>query len=53
MWIRGEVFPGWIVDFDERDFFFAREVLQVFLAGDGVVDVLEAFVIDEAMGFVS
>jgi len=39
--------------FDECDFFFACEVFQVFFAGDGVVDVLEAFVIDEAVGFVS
>jgi hypothetical protein len=27
-------------------------VLQVFFAGDGVVDVLEAFEVDEALDFV-
>jgi hypothetical protein len=57
-WLRlwkefsGQVFPCGIGSFDECNFFFAREVLQVFLAGDGVVDVLETLVIDEAVDFV-
>jgi hypothetical protein len=50
--VGGEVFPGSVGGFDECDFFFAREVFQIFLAGYGVVDVLEAFVIDQAVNFV-
>jgi hypothetical protein len=50
--VGGEVFPGWVVGFDERDFFFAGEVLQVFLAGDGIVDVLESFEVDKTVNFV-
>jgi hypothetical protein len=49
---RGQVFPCRIACFDERDFFFACEVFQVFFAGDGVVDVVEALVVDEAVDFV-
>jgi hypothetical protein len=47
-----EVFPGWIGGFDEGDLLLPGEVLQVFFARDGVVDVLEAFVVDEAVDFV-
>ncbi len=54
MWkgVGGEVVPGGVGGFDERDLFLTGEVFQVFLAGDGVVDVLEALVIDEAVDFV-
>jgi hypothetical protein len=51
--IGGKIFPGWVVGFDEPDFFFAREVFQILFAGYGVVSILEALVIDEAVGFVS
>jgi hypothetical protein len=50
--VGGEVFPRWVVRFNECDFFFAGEVFQIFFAGDGVVDVLEAFEVDETVGFV-
>ena len=45
----GEVFPCWIGGFDQGDLFFAGAVLEAFFAGCGVVDVLEALVINEAM----
>jgi hypothetical protein len=50
--VGGEVFPGWVRGFDQCNFFLTSEVLQVFLANDGSVDVLEAFEVDQAVDFV-
>jgi hypothetical protein len=47
--VGGEVLPRWVGGPYEPDFFFAREVFQILLASEGVVDVLEALVIDEAV----
>jgi hypothetical protein len=49
----GQIFPGWVGGFDESDLFLTGEVFQVFLACDGVLDVLESLKVDETVGFVS
>ena len=48
-----EVDPGWVYSGDQRELFSPCEVLEIFLAGDCVVDVLETFDIDEAMDAVA
>ena len=48
-----EFFPGWIRGFDQRDLLRACPVLEFLLSGDGVIHILVAHEVDEAIDLVT
>ena len=50
--VEREVFPGWIAAGDEFDFATAQPALELLLSCDGIVDIGEAFEVDEPADFV-
>ena len=48
-----EVEPGWVLRDDEGDLLYAEPAFDLFFTGDGLLDELEAFEVDEAVNFVA
>ena len=50
--LEREVFPCWVYGFDDGDLLGTSPMLQLFLASDGVQNILEMLVVDQAVDVV-
>lgn len=47
-----QIFPRWIDRFDQRNFLAAQPPFDCLFPSDGIVHILERFIVNETMNFV-